>query len=337
MKRRKFIYQSSLIAVSAISGLSMRSGPQIMTVNGPVDSEKIGVTLSHEHILVDFIGAAQYNPVRWDRKDVVEAILPYLIEIKQLGCKSLFEFTPEFLGRDPLLLKDLSRLSGLNIITNTGYYGAVDNKYLPQSAFSASAQELSEVWVHEFKQGIKGTGIRPGFIKISVNPESLSDLHRKLVEAAAITHLHTGLTITSHTGPSRPAFEQLDMLQKLGVHGSAFVWVHAQNEKDKTAYFNAIQRGAWISLDGVEESNLDEYIEILQLMKERGFLDQILISQDAGWYEPGKPWNGPVRDYTVIFKQLIPKLKVSGFNQQDIKQLFENNPQKAFSIKVRNL
>ena len=185
--------------------------------------------------------------------------------------------------------------------------------------------------------GIDGAGIRPGFIKISVNPESLSDLHRKLVEAAAITHLHTGLTITSHTGPSGPAFEQLDILQKLGVHASAFVWVHAQNEKDKTAYFNAIRKGAWISLDGVQESNMHEYVEVLQMIKKRGFLDQILISQDAGWYEPGKPWNGPVRDYTVIFKQLIPKLKISGFNQKNIKQLFEINPQKAFTIKVRNL
>ncbi len=95
--------------------------------------------------------------------------------------------------------------------------------------------------------------------------------------------------------------------------------------------------GAWISLDGVEESNLDEYIKILQMMKDQGFLHRILISQDAGWYEPGKPWNGPGRDYTVVFKQLIPKLKVSGFNRKNIKQLFEINPQEAFSIRVRTL
>ena len=335
MKRRKFIYQSSLLAVSAASGISMSSIPKIMTVNGPVDSEKIGVTLSHEHILVDFVGAAQYDSARWDRKEVVEAVLPYLMELKQLGCESLFEFTPEFLGRDPLLLKDLSQLSGLNIITNTGYYGAVDNKYLPQSAFSASAQELSDIWVHEFKQGIKGTGIRPGFIKISVNPESLSDLHRKLVEAAGITHLQTGLTIASHTGPSKPAFEQLELLQMLDVHGSAFIWVHAQNEKDKNNYLIAARKGAWISLDGIQEENIEEYLQILQMMKEQGFLHKVLISQDAGWYEPGNHWNGPVRDYTVIFKHLIPRLRAMGFNQKKLKQLLEINPQKAFSIGVR--
>ena len=172
MKRRKFIYHSSLLAVSAASGLSMRRGPQIMTVNGPVDSEKIGVTLSHEHILVDIIGANQYDPSRWEQDQVVEALLPYLIELKQLGCSTFVECTPAFLGRDPVLLKALSRKSGLNIITNTGYYGAVNNKYLPETAINASAQELANLWINEYENGIDGTGIRPGFIKISVNPES---------------------------------------------------------------------------------------------------------------------------------------------------------------------
>jgi len=306
-----------------------------MTVNGPIDANKMGKTLSHEHILVDFIGAAKYDPARWDREEVIEAVLPHLIEIKQLGCESLFEFTPAFLGRDSLLLKDLSRLSGLNIITNTGYYGAVDNKYLPKSAFSDSAQKLAHTWILEFKEGIDGTGIRPGFIKISVNPESLSDLHRKLVEAAAITHLQTGLTIASHTGPSGPAFEQLDILQMLDVHGSAFIWVHAQNEKDKINYIKAARKGAWVSLDGIQEANIGEYLQILQMMKDQGFLHKVLISQDAGWYEPGNSWSGPVRDYSVIFKHLIPRLRAMGFDQRNLKQLLEINPQKAFSISVR--
>jgi phosphotriesterase-related protein len=63
----------------------------------------------------------------------------------------------------------------------------------------------------------------PGFIKIRVEGDPLSDLHRKLVIAAARTHLKTGLTICSHTGPAVLAFEELE-----------FVWTHAQNEKEKS-------------------------------------------------------------------------------------------------------
>ena len=42
----------------------MSSIPKIMTVNGPTDANKLGKTLSHEHILVDFVGAEKVSPER---------------------------------------------------------------------------------------------------------------------------------------------------------------------------------------------------------------------------------------------------------------------------------
>ena len=32
------------------------------------------------------------------------------------------------------------------------------------------AQELADLWIKEFNNGIEDTGIKPGFIKIGVNP-----------------------------------------------------------------------------------------------------------------------------------------------------------------------
>ena len=284
---------------------------------------------------MDFSGAENYDPGLWDQDEVVEALLPHLLELRQLGYHSFFEYTPAFLGRDPLILQQLAMKSGLNIITNTGYYGAVDSKYLPQIAFEASAEALAKIWIDEFQQGIGGTGIKPGFIKISVNPLSLSELHRKLVEAAAMTHLKTGLTISSHTGPAVPAFEQLEVLKQHGVHPSAFIWVHAQNEKNWDHYLKAAEMGTWVSLDGIQENNVVQYLERLSLLKENGFLAQVLISQDAGWYEPGKTWQGPKRKYTDIQNHLIPGLKANGFTDKEVQQLLEINPGEAYAIRVR--
>ena len=104
----------------------------IMTVNGPIPSGKMGISLIHEHILVDFIGADSITNMRWNKSKVANRALPYLKQIKELGCRTFIECTPAYLGRDPLLLKSLSDSSGLNILTNTGYYGAVNNKYLPR-------------------------------------------------------------------------------------------------------------------------------------------------------------------------------------------------------------
>ena len=187
-----------------------------MTVNGPVTVGKMGISLVHEHILVDFIGADSINSNRWDILKVIEKSLPHLKKIKDSGCQTFVDCTPAFLGRDPHLLKTLSDSSGLNIITNTGYYGAGNNKFIPGYAFLETAEQLASRWITEWNEGIDGTGIKPGFIKIGVDTGVLSEMHRKLITAAALTHLKTGLVIASHTGPSIPAFEQIAILQNRG-------------------------------------------------------------------------------------------------------------------------
>ena len=289
----------------------------------------MGLTLIHEHILVDFIGADKISSERWERAKVVAKMLPYLQNLKRLGVKTLVECTPAYLGKDPLLLRELSEKSGVQILTNTGYYGAVDNKFLPAHAHTETADQLADRWVREYETGIDETGIKPGFIKISVNPGPLSDLQRKLITAAARTHKRTGLVIYSHTGPYVPAFEQIEVLKQEGVPPGAFVWVHAQGN-NMVHYARAIREGAWISLDGLDNSNVDNYAQTLLLMKENKFLHRTLLSHDAGWYDPAKPDGGTIgRDFTVLFTKLMPVLNRQGFTRKDWQQILVENPKLA--------
>ncbi|QJW91352.1 phosphotriesterase [Spirosoma taeanense] len=328
LSRRSFL-RSSLAGFCLVR----KPGHKVFTVTGPMAAKEMGLTLIHEHILVDFIGADKITPDRWNRANVVTKMLPHLQELRQLGCRTLLECTPSYLGKDPMLLRELSERSGIRILTNTGYYGAVDNKYLPAHALTETADQLADRWVADFESGIDQTGVRPGFIKISVNPGPLSDLHRKLVTAAARTHKRTGLTICSHTGPYVPAFEQIDILKQEGVRPDAFVWVHAQGS-NMVHYARAVREGAWVSLDGLDNNNVDGYTETLLLMKENRLLHRTLLSHDAGWYDPAKPNGGTVsRDYTVLFKRLMPRLNQRGFTARDWKQILVKNPVEAFSIK----
>lgn len=308
-----------------------------MTVNGPVPSKEMGTSLTHEHILVDFIGADSISELRWDKANVIGTVLPYLTQIKDFGCKTFIECTPAFLGRDPLLLKSLSDSSGLNIITNTGYYGAVNNKYLPEHAFIETADQLASRWVKEWEKGIDGTGIKPGFIKIGVADGKLSELHKKLVVAAARTHLKTGLTITSHTGPAIPAFEQIDILRKEGIDPVAFIWVHAQAENDLNNHIKAARMGAWIGLDGLDDNNVSDYIRMIKNLRENDLLNKILLSHDAGWYHPGEENGGEYRGYTTLFEKLIPALRNEKFSEKEINQLLVVNPSEAFKIEIHKI
>jgi phosphotriesterase-related protein len=306
-----------------------------MTVNGPIQREQMGITLTHEHILVDFIGADSISSSRYDRNIVLQKSLPYLKQVKLLGCRTIIDCTPAYLGRDPLLLKSLSDSSGLNILTNTGYYGANNNKFIPEFAFSETADQIAGRWIQEYENGIESTGIKPGFIKIAVDRDSLSDFHRKLVTAAARTHLKTGLTIASHTGPALPAFGQLEILAREGVSPEAFIWVHAINEKDSSKILRAARMGAWISLDKLNDKNVGEHLKMIRILKENGLLNKVLISHDAGWYDPAKENGGIFRGYTTLFEKLIPALKKERFTSEDINQLLVVNPAKAFEIKIR--
>ena len=316
----------------------------VMTVTGPIKPSDLGKTLVHEHVLVDFIGADSTGYHRWDREEVVERVLPYLNEIKEEGVEALVECTPAYVGRDPWILRSLAEKTGMHLITNTGYYGAGDNKYLPDHAEAMGPMELSRIWIEEYRNGIDGSGIKPGFIKIAVAPDdTLSVLHEKIVSAAAMTHNQTGLVIASHTGPDAPAFAQISILKTFGIDPSHFIWVHAQRGTLE-GNLKAASMGAWISLDNVNDAqhpvpeetySTAWYANRIMALKEAGYLERVLISHDAGWYSPGEENGGGFRGYTDIFTRLIPELEERGFSRQEINQLLVRNPRHAFSFRPK--
>lgn len=303
----------------------------IMTVTGPVQANKMNLSLVHEHILVDFTGGDTTKIKRWKISDVSKKALPFLLEAKELGCYTFVECTPVFLGRDPLLLKNLSEASGLNIITNTGYY------VVPDFLRDQSADQFAEKWISEWEDGIDSTGIRPGFIKLRVESGNLSGQSQKLIMAAARTHLKTGMVISSHTGPAIPAFQQIEILKNEGVSPTAFIWVHAQSEKNYEKHLEAAREGAWVSLDGLSDKNVSDYLEMIKNLKQGNLLHKVLLSHDAGWYTPGAENGGNYRGYSTLFEKLIPLLRNEKFSEKEIKQLLVHNPAEAFTIRIRKL
>jgi phosphotriesterase-related protein len=332
-RQKLIIFSISILCVLLIA-CSLKES-KIITVTGEIPASAIGKTLHHEHLLVDFIGADSTGYHRWNKDSVVEKVLPYLLEIKKLGYKTLVECTPAYLGRDPELLKILSEKSGIQIITNTGFYSAVGGKFLPKHAFEETAEQLAQFWIEEAKKGIEGTGIYPGFIKIAVERAPLEEINRKVVEAACITHKATGLVIMSHTGPALPAFQEIEILKKNGIHPSAFIWTHANNETDFNKHIEAAKMGVWIAFDKFTREDTDRFVQLALLMKKEGLIGKVLFSHDAGWYKPGEQNGGEFRGFTDIEEFLIPALEKNGISQHDIYQIFTLNPAEAFKVKIR--
>jgi phosphotriesterase-related protein len=285
----------------------------------------------HEHVLVDFIGAGAVSRDRYNPAEVVAVVVPHLRQLRQFGCETLVECTPAYLGRDPMLLKRLSEDSGLQILTNTGYYGAAADKHLPSHAFSETAQQLASRWIAEHERGIDGTGIKPAFMKIGVDGAPLSAIDRKLVRAAALAHRATGLAIASHTGSGAAAIEELDILDGEGVAASRFIWVHAQGERDVSFHARVAGRGAWVEFDGISPSTVARHVELVSHMSAQGRFQQVLVSHDAGWYRVGEPGGGQFRPYDTLFTAFVPALRAAGVGDGDIRQLLVTNPRRALT------
>ncbi len=168
-------------------------------------------------------------------------------------------------------------------------------------------------------------------MKIGVDEGPLSEVDRKLVRAAARAWSETGMPIASHTPTGAAAIEELDLLAGAGVPLTAFIWVHAQSERDEAFHRRAAERGAWVEFDGISEGSVDRHVALVGRMKAQGLLGHTLVSHDAGWYRVGEPGGGRFRSYETLFSAFVPALKASGFTEADVRQLLVGNPRRALT------
>lgn len=353
MDRKQFLQSASASAFLFSVGLNPTNGkgsiPQpdnsVVTTAGPIDPGNMGTTLVHEHILSRF-GPPPQEPGQYDRQQVLEEVVPYLQYIRSLGCDTIVDCTAAYFGRDAALMKTIAEQSGLQLITNTGIYGAAGDDYIPDYAYRETPEQLAARWVDEFQNGIQGTDVKPGFVKIGVDGGPLSDIDAKLVRAAAMTHRDTGLLLQIHTSDNPEAVDQqLAILKEEGVSPEAWVWVHAHNMESAAPLVEVAQRGAWISLDGLRmpnylngyadsSSTVEHHLQLVKAFKQEGLLDHVLLSHDGSSYPPDGAAKRPM---DILFNTFLPMLRASGFSDQEIRQLTVTNPANAFTINKRTL
>src|ERR1700682_6153200 len=88
LTRRSFLRDATLLTVYAATGAHAAQEaekPFVQTVLGPVPAPNLGVTLTHEHVMCDFIGAEQTNRQRWEVDAVVKRMRPVLAQLTERG------------------------------------------------------------------------------------------------------------------------------------------------------------------------------------------------------------------------------------------------------------
>lgn len=346
--RRQFLKTSLLGA----AGLTLSPGMKVFgagsaadektinTVTGPIPLSEAGLFLTHEHVIHRF-GMDPQEPPLYDEKQIYDQVVPYLNYIKSLGVQTIADCTTAYFGRHVGILKELSKRTDMNIVTNTGLYGAADDRYVPSMVDDSTPDKIAEKWIDEFHNGIDGS-IKPGFIKTAIDSGSLSETDQKLVNTAAITSKETGLTAAIHTGGNmKGAREEMEIFTHHGVGLDSWIWVHAQGA-DKQATIEAAKKGAWISIDDLrqpyfdfksrkpfESNSLEDDLKILLEFKKQGLLNRVLLSHDGTSFPP----EGTMKQhFDVLVKSFIPMMKAAGLSDEEVHLITVENPARAMAI-----
>jgi phosphotriesterase-related protein len=231
-------------------------------------------------------------------------------------------------------LHSLAEVTTIQIIAPTGVYR---DAYIPESMRAMSEDELAERWTKELTDGIEGTAIQAGFIKLAMSDDGATELEIRNLKAAARASQNTGAVIAVHTIGGKIARQEMDILEDVGLDLQRFIWVHAQTESDISILKEAARRGAYIELDtvGAPFQAQPELLETALALIETGFIDQLLLSHDAGWYDPsradGRPEHG-FRGYTALTRDFIPELLKRGVSEEQVRQITVKNPANAFAF-----
>ena len=337
--RRKFLNEAATLAFVAAASTNAAPAPEdpfVQTVLGPIPASKLGFTLSHEHVMCDFVGAEETGGHRWEVAAVVKRLLPVLTQLKERRVTGFIDCTPAFIGRDPRVLRRLAEETGLHLVTNTGYYGGAADKFVPKHAYRESADQLADRWVREWENGIEGTGVRPGFIKTGVDELShegvnLSPIDEKLIRAAARASRRTGLSVTCHTGGGPAGVAATKLFIEEGAPAERFIVAHSDGH-GLPINQQVAELGAWVSFDAISRRPLEQHLKLVEAMTLK-HANRLLLSHDNGWYWVGQENGGELRDFNYIHDVFLAAFRKSTGSETLIRRLLVENPASAFATK----
>jgi phosphotriesterase-related protein len=312
----------------------------INTVTGTVNTDKLGTTLMHEHLLVGWAGwELDCKAPRFDRKTGLKRAVERLKQLKDLGLSTFLDPCPNDIGRDVLFMAEAADASGVNIICTTGLYkeDLGNTVYMKQR----SADEIAEIYATELTEGIGETGIKAALIKCATGKDHITEYEEKCLRAAARASNRTGAPITTHTDDGTMGREQLDIFESEGVDLHKVIIGHSCGSADLRYHTDMLDRGCYLGFDrfGLEFLHPDRLrLASLIGLLGVGFDRQIVLSHDSVACILGRGLGLPpeimetIKNWepTHIFKNILPALRHAGVPEQKINTMMVDNPRHFF-------
>lgn len=314
-------------------------GKMINGVLGPIATENLGTTLMHEHILQANWSMRESYEEWFQYGPFIERAAEDVRRTVQVGVKTLVEQTPVCLGRDIHAMQDVAKRTGMQIIAAAGFF-YTENQW----TFNRSAEKFCKYILMDINQGIQGTDSKPGIIKCATDVAGITPINAVMLHGHAMAALESGLPIATHSYyGNRSGLGQMDIFDQYHLDPGKILIGHCGDTNDLGYLEELMRRGCYIGLDrfGDDGKNpLKKRVDTLLKLCERGWADQLMISQDyACFVDLGQyDWDELVKtdpddvkyNYRYIHRYVIPLLKSRGFSSKDVNHLLIDNPRRFF-------
>ncbi|MCL2495940.1 MAG: phosphotriesterase [Clostridiales bacterium] len=358
---------------------------KIMTVCGSIEPDKLGLTSMHDHIMFDGsfmrrqfmskginhafpihendkvslenVGILHRNTLlAWDalKQDDEKALTEELALFKRAGGSAILELSVPGVRLDPAAIQRISEKTDVYVIVSTGFYSADS---WPQGLHGQSVDHYVSYMMREIEEGVAGTKIKPGHLKIAL--QYLNADEEKALRAAARVGAETGMSLTVH--PCRQAggagHRILDIVEEEGLMPERVVMAHAVFT-DKPNFAHAIKhpedfrvniapmrelldRGANISkeflnpmameLNGdYDDGDWSEMSGLVKLIGE-GYAGQIVLGNDCRAKIALHQFGG--EGYCRMLYYTLPMLRnVAGLADYALRQMTIDNPARILAF-----
>lgn len=313
---------------------------EVHTFRGPVPATTLGTTLIHEHVFVDHPELALNLPhPEWDDEEAVETAVAGFERLLALGVHTVVDLTVPGLGRDVARVARVAGRTRVHLVAATGYYTpdvlpAYFHTHGPDRLVGGP-DPLLELFLRDIQEGIAGSGVRAGMLKVVTDRQGITPDVQRVMEAAATAHRRTGVPITTHThAPSRNGLDQLGFFLDRGVEPQRLVIGHCGDTEDLDYLRELMDAGATIGMDrfGMEHVLPDRArVRTLVALLKEGYADRMVVSQDAAYFSRVTPpsWRAshvPNWNLENISRRILPWLLGDGATPDQIHQLMVANP-----------
>lgn len=338
---------------------------KVKTVCGELGRDQLGTVTTHEHVLLDLTGFYQELPVPGIEDPATQKVEMWNLGILSRDCYALrdnlllvdedvqAEELARFrdaggdtvvdaslpgIGRDPEALRRISEKTGLNIIMGTGFY--VGDTH-PKELAGMSDREVADLMVKELTEGVDGTGICAGYIGEIGISEIFDDKERKVLRAAALAQLDTGVAINVHINPwTTNGIEAADILLDAGVAPDRICISHIDVEDREDYVWALLKKGVYVEFDNfgkeyyirreVRNSGYGcfvhdtDRVKFLKKMIDDGYLNQVLLSCDLCLKNLMHKYGG--WGYDHVLTNIVPMMEDEGITDEQIRTLLVENP-----------